>query len=398
MAVRVKPGASLQIGIVAGESSGDQLGAALIHALRARAPQIEVSGIAGPRMIAAGCRELAHIDELSVMGLVEVVRHYPRLRALRERLFRHFSRVRTDVFIGIDVPDFVLNLEMRLHRLAVPTVHYGCPQLWAWREKRVDKIKQAVDVLLALFPFEETFFCERGINTRFVGHPLAEQIPQRPDRCAARRRLGLDLDDTVVALLPGSRRQELQRHWPLFVDAAEVLRKRSPAVRLVSNLVATADEAWLDGLASRADTVSVAIFRDAIDDVLASADVALAVSGSVTLQAMCWSTPLVVAYRLAPVSYHIMKRVVRTPFIAMPNLLADGALVPEFIQHQATAESLANAVQNWLEHPSRVAEYRRTCARIHAQLSRDSAAHAADAVLDLIAARGRGCAEAVAGA
>lgn len=379
----------LRIGILAGEPSGDQLGAAVIDALRARVPDIEIVAMAGPRMRRAGCREIAGIEELSVMGLVEVLRHYPRLRRLRARLTESFLELRPDVFIGIDVPDFVLAIERRLKVAGIPTVHLVCPQVWAWREHRVARLRAAVSLLLTLFPFETSFLARHGVDARFIGHPLADRIPLTHDRAAARAALGLDPVAPLVALLPGSRRQEYQRHLPLFLAAAAALRARLPTCRFVLGVVdETARAHARTAIAAAGVPVETVVARSI--DALTAADAALCVSGTITLEAALTGTPAVVAYRMPGLTYALLRRLVRVRHIALPNLLLDEALVPEYIQHDATPVNLAAALQGWCTDPVRVTTYRTRCAELHATLRRDAGVAAADAVLALGAVAPRG--------
>lgn len=379
----------MRIGIVAGESSGDQLGAALIVALRVLAPALTVEGIAGPRMLAAGCTPLASVAELSVMGLVEVLRHYPRLHRLRERVFNHFQQAPPDIFIGIDVPDFVLNIEERLRREGIPTVHYVCPQVWAWRAKRIPQIARAVDLLLAVLPFEVEFFKRHGIPVRFVGHPLADTLPRELTPAAAAAVLGLDASKPQIALLPGSRRQELARHVDLFLLTAVALARHRPDLEFI---FAAIDEEAADYIRARqgvhAPALTLRVFTGCVPQILALAQVAVAASGTITLEAALLETPLVVAYKLAPLSYYIMKKKVNVPYIALPNLIANAALAPEFIQDQATPDNLSRAALTWLASPVAVQRYREACATLRDQLSHNAAAEAARAIVRLYESRG----------
>lgn len=378
----------LRVGIVAGEASGDQLGADLIAALRRLVPDVEVCGVAGPRMLAAGCKAYAHAGELSVMGLVEVVRHYPRLRALRERLCAQFLTRPPDVFIGIDVPDFVLNIEARMKSAGIPTVHYVCPQVWAWRAGRIPGIARAVDLLLALFPFEVPFFGAHGIRAHFVGHPLADRIPHEIDRGRAREALGQPAELACVALLPGSRRQEILRHTDLYLTTAHQLLQQRAGLRF---LIGAIDRDAATFIRKRHEAVCralpVAVMTGRAMEMLAAADAVLAASGTVTLEAALSKTPLVVAHRLAPLSYLILRRAVQTPYIALPNILAGQRLVPEFLQAAAKPAALAAALLHWLDDPAAVLEYREACSRLHSMLQNNAGDTAARAVLMLVRER-----------
>jgi len=383
-----------RIAIVAGEASGDQLGADLIEALRARHPGLEILGMAGPRMAAAGCRALAQVDELAVMGLVEVLRHYPRLRRLRGRLIDELLAARPDVLIGIDVPDFTLEIERRAKAAGIPAVHYVCPQVWAWRPGRLPKIRAAVDLVLALFPFEVPFLAAHGIEAAFVGHPLADRIPAEPNRAAARAALlpgEPATEGPLLAVLPGSRRQELARHAELFLAAARELATRRAGTRVVLGAVnATAArelDARLAGWPPSAGPLP-RIVTGRSTELLAAADVALVASGTVTLEAALSGTPAVVAYRLAPLSWWWLRRAVKVAHVALPNLLFGERVLPELLQDEATPDTLAAALEAWLADPARVSDYRRRCRALHASLRVGSGAAAAAAIERLVAGCG----------
>ena len=373
-------GAPLTIGIVAGEASGDRLGAALTKALRAARPDVRVVGMAGPRMLAAGCEALANVDELSVMGLVEVLRSYPRLLRLRRRLGDALLARHAQVVIGIDVPDFNLGLERRLKRAGVATVHWVCPQAWAWRPGRAARLAEAVDRLLALFPFEPAFFAARGVATDFVGHPLADELPLEPDRARSRAALGLPREARVVALMPGSRTQELERLLAPFLAAGRTLKSRHPGLRLV---LCTAREDHARRARAAAAGLDCEVVSGRSHEVLSAADVALLASGTVSLEALLCGTPMVVGYRLAPLSYHIIRRMVSIPRIALPNILARRELVPELIQDALTPAALVDAAEVWLADTARRSAYLQVSRELHRELRRDAAVRAAEVVLDL---------------
>ena len=374
----------LHIGIVAGESSGDQLGGALIAALRARESKIRITAMAGPRMVAAGCEAIATIDELSVMGLVEVARQYPRLRRLRERIFEFYAAAKPDVFIGIDVPDFVMNIEARLRRCGVKSVHYVAPQTWAWRPGRAAKLAENVDLLLALFPFEVEFFEQHGVPTAFVGHPVADQFPLERDTEPAREQLGVRAGARAVAIMPGSRRQELLRHVDLFLDSAALVHAQLGDTVFIANALNRDAAAYIEQrAASRVPRLPIEVVVGAAHAVLRASDVALVASGTVTMEGLFAKTPLVVAYKLAPLSYFIMKRMVQVPYIAMPNILAGSPLVPEFVQADARPDRLAAGLVDWLTNPAKVRNYEQQCVLQHRVLKRDAASQAAAHVLAL---------------
>lgn len=373
-----------RIAIVAGEASGDWLGAELMYAIRALAPAAEFCGMAGPAMLAAGCEPYAHIDQLSVMGLTEVLRSYPRLRRLRAELVSRLLTVRPDVFVGIDAPDFNLGIARRLKQNGVVTVHYVCPQAWAWRPRRARDLAMAVDELLALLPFEPAFFAQYGVPCTFVGHPLADALPLTPARSAAKAALGFAADTTLVALLPGSRRQELERLLPIFLAGARLLASARPAVRFVACVARPAQLAFarsqLDTRATAA--LDVTLVHGRAREVLTAADVALVASGTVTLEGLLCRTPMVVGYRLATATYHIIRRMVTIPRIALPNILAGEELVPELIQNALTPAAIRDALGAWLDQPARCQRYAERAAVLHQSLRGACAARAAQAVLN----------------
>ncbi len=369
-----------RIAIIAGEPSGDRLGGALIEAIRERAPGARFFGMRGPHMAAAGCEALADIEELSVMGLVEVLRSYPRLLRLRRRLVERIVALAPDAVVGIDVPDFNLGLERRVRARGIATVHYVCPQAWAWRPGRARRLAQSADRLLALLPFEPAFFDRYGVTTEFVGHPLADALPLEPARAAARQVLDIAAERTVIALMPGSRGQEMSRLAAPFAAAAALLRRERPGIEFIACAAREHDAGRLReafrGLPCR-------VFSGRSGEVLSAADVALAASGTVTLEALLCATPVVVGYRLAPLSYHIIRRMVRIPRIALPNILTGEDLVPELLQQAMTPAALAAAAAAWLDDEARCAAYRARSREIHRTLRRDAAACAARSVLEL---------------
>ncbi|MFT4564197.1 MAG: lipid-A-disaccharide synthase [Gammaproteobacteria bacterium] len=377
----------IHVGIVAGESSGDQLGGSLVAALRQAHPNIRITGMAGPKMVAAGCEAIANVDELSVMGIVEVLRKYPQLLRLRDRISAFYLENRPDVFVGIDVPDFVMGIEARLFAENIKTVHYVAPQIWAWRQARARKIAKRLDLLLALFPFEVPFYKRYGVNTEFVGHPLADVFPITRDCETARRELDLNLGRTVIALMPGSRRQEWTRHGDLFLRTAKFVAGKH---RDVIFLVAAINARARDHIASRArelcPDLDIDVRVDRSHEILCASDVALCASGTVTMEGLFAKTPMVVAYKLSVITHLIMKRMVKVPYIAMPNLLAGKALVPEYLQNDAQPEALAQALTGWLDDPAKVQDYGQICTDLHKNLRQGAAQRAAFEILQLAGA------------
>ncbi|MFO1399965.1 MAG: lipid-A-disaccharide synthase [Steroidobacteraceae bacterium] len=377
---------ALRIAIVAGEASGDQLGAALIEALRARAPRCEFRGVAGPKMLAAGCTALAPADELAVMGLAEILAHLPRLWRLRRRLERAFLAWQPDVFIGIDSPEFNLGLAARLKARGLRTVQYVSPQVWAWRQGRVRTIARDCDLVLCLLPFEPAFYGAHAVRAVYVGHPLADQIALAPDRGAARAALGLDALAPVVALLPGSRVGEVRRLGPAFLQTVAWLRARRPELRFIAPM-ATPEAARAF---AAAEAAGVRRLDGQARVALQAADAALVTSGTATLEALLCRCPMVVAYRASAVSAALVRglRLVRVSHFALPNLLAGERLVPEHFQEDASAERLGPGVLRALDD----AAYRGTLLErfdaIHRSLRQDGAARAADAILELVGGGG----------
>jgi lipid-A-disaccharide synthase len=382
---RLRP---LRIGVVAGEASGDQLGAALIKSLRELSPNVEITGVAGEAMREAGCTALASSDELAVMGFVEPIRHLPRLWRLRSRLFEHFSSGSFDAFIGIDAPAFNLGLAHKLKQKGLTTIQYVSPQVWAWRQGRVRKIAAAVDAVLCLLPFEPEFYAKHHVRAEFVGHPLADQIALAPDRIAARHSLGIAADAQVVAILPGSRLGEVARLGSDFALAARQLANQlNPAPVFVAPMATPAvRKIFARQVAQTAAPIRMVDGQSRT--VLAAADAALVASGTATLETLLHGCPMVVAYRVAPLTAFIARDLglVKSTFMSYPNLLAGEALVPEFLQEGVTPEALSSALQDALGDDRRE-HLKARFLGIHEQLRQGGAARAARVVLELMAAR-----------
>jgi lipid-A-disaccharide synthase len=384
---RTAPARPLSVGLVAGEHSGDTLGAALIAALRARVPGVRCFGVAGPKMLAAGCEPWAGAEELAVMGLTEVITHLPRLLRLRATLARRFTAERPDVFVGIDSPEFNLRLARRVHEAGIPTVQYVSPQVWAWRQGRVHTIGRACDLVLCLLPFETDFYARHGVRAEFVGHPLADEIPLQVDRDAARRALGLDRDAPYVALLPGSRLGEVSRLAAPFAAAAARLAAARPAYRFIAPMASTrAREVFLQQIAGVAGAPQIRLLDGQAQPALAAADAAIVASGTATLETLLTGRPMVVAYRVSAATAFLLRTVglVKVPYFSQPNLLAGRRLVPEFFQQAVQGEALAAALLAELEDPQHVRELQGEFAQIHQVLRRGGAGRAAQAILDLI--------------
>lgn len=374
----------MRIAIVAGEPSGDLLGAGLIQELKARRPDAVFEGIGGERMRAEGFESLFPLEELSIMGLVEVLRHLPRLLEIRRALAQRYLASPPDVFIGIDSPDFNLGLERQLRAGGVRTVHYVSPTVWAWRQGRIKTIRQAADLVLALFPFETAFYERQGVNSVYVGHPAADRLPLEVDSARYRAELGLDPAATVVALLPGSRGGELAQLGPLFAAAVGLIRAELPDCRFVAPMVNADRRAQFEAALAAAGVREHVQLLDGRSQVaMGAADCVLLASGTATLEAMLLKRPMIAAYRVAPATAWLVKtlRLIKTPHFALPNLLAGEAVIPELIQDDATPERLAAEVLAQLTDRDGRTRLQARFAELHRQLRRDASARAAEAVL-----------------
>ena len=372
----------LTVALVAGEASGDILGAGLMQALKARHPDVRFIGIGGPRMEAQGLQSYFPLERLAVMGLVEVLGRLPELLARRKRLLKTFLDVRPDVFIGIDAPDFNLDLALKLRRNGIKTVHYVSPSVWAWRQNRVLKIRDACDLMLTLFPFEAKFYDAHQVAVRFVGHPLADAIPLVPDRAAARAELQLPQDGLVVALMPGSRGGEVGRLGPLFLAAAERLRSMRPGIRFVVPCASPERREQLEQILAGRD-LPLTLLDGQSHAALAACNAVLIASGTATLEALLYKRPMVVAYSVAPLTFRILKRMVKSPYVALPNLLAQRLLVPELLQDAATPDAMARLLSPLLDNGDVQTE---GFDAIHRTLRCDASSQAAGAVLELVGA------------
>ncbi len=377
----------LRVGLVAGEASGDTLGADLIHAMRRLVPDAKFFGVAGPKMQAAGCESWEPAESFAVMGLFDVLRDLPRLFKLLARIRRMFLMERPDVFVGIDAPDTNLRLARALHAAGIPTVQYVSPQVWAWRQGRARGIGASVDLVLCLLPFEKRFYDERGIAAEFVGHPLADAIPDNIDRAAARRALGLDLESSIVALLPGSRRGEVARLAADFAATARWMAARRPDLKFVAPMASAATrEIFSRILARDAPALEVRLVDGHATTVLGAANVVLVASGTASLEAALCKRPMVVVYRLGRITAKVLTglNLVKSKFFAQPNLLADRRVVGEYFQEQIIPESIGAELLMWLDDSERRAALEREFSRIHAELRRGAGTLAAQAILDLV--------------
>jgi lipid-A-disaccharide synthase len=386
----------LRVGLVAGEASGDTLGADLIKALRRHAPDSQFFGVAGPKMQNAGCEAWEPAESLAVMGLFEIVRDLPRLLRLRARIRSQFLAAKPDVFVGIDAPEFNLRLARDLRAAGIPTVQYVSPQVWAWRQGRARSIHQSVDLVLCLLPFEKRFFDEHGMRAEFVGHPLADAIPMTPDRSSARRALGIDVDAQVVALLPGSRRGEVARLREDFAATARWLAAQRPQLVFIAPMASAATrQIFAEAFEQHAPGLEVKLIDGQAQTALIAADVVLVASGTASLEAALCKRPMVVVYRLGAMTAWILTRLnlVKSKFFAQPNLLADRRVVGEYFQEQIVPESIGAELLMWLDDAERRSGLEQEFSRIHADLRRDASARAAQAIMALLEARGRAATE-----
>lgn len=376
-----------RIALVAGETSGDALGAGLIEQLRKRFPDAEFAGIGGDAMRRAGCDIWHDAGELAVMGLSEVLRHLPRLLKLRRRFRERALAWNPDVFIGIDAPDFNLGVERWLKQRDVRTVHYVSPSVWAWREKRAEKIGASADLVLCLFPMEPPIYARHGIDARFVGHPMADEMPIEPDQAAARESLGLHAYTPVLAVLPGSRLGEIGRLGKLFLEAARIVSESVPYLQIV---VPAANSACRDALrpliAEAGFAASPLLTEGRAREAMVAADVVLLASGTATLEAMLAKRAMVVGYKVAPLTYRIVKAfgMLKVERYALPNVLAGSDVAPELMQDECTPQNLAAAVLNQFQHPEITGALQPRYRELHETLRQDASARAADAIGSLL--------------
>ena len=370
--------------MVAGEVSGDLLAGLLLDGINQRYPKAETVGIGGPHMTSRGFNAWWPSEKLSVRGYVEVLRHYREIVGIRRQIKQRLLNQPPALFLGVDAPDFNLELEKDLKRAGIKTVHFVCPSVWAWRAERIEKIRQSVDHVLCIFPFEKELLARHGIAATYVGHPLARVIPIESDRNAARQVFGFAQNEVVVALLPGSRVSEINYLAGVFFKAAALIRRSLPSVRFVvptpANLLSQVNAALnVSGLKGQ-----VAVVVGQSHPALAACDVTLIASGTATLEAALFKRPMVIAYKMNPVSWQIMRRKMLQPWVGLPNILFGEYVVPELLQNQATPEALAKEVIAWLEQPERVSRLETKFATLHADLARDTARLSIDAIQKIL--------------
>ncbi len=380
----------LRVGIVAGEASGDTLGAGLISAIKERVPDAHFVGVAGPQMIAAGCDPWRRTEELSVMGLAEVLRHLPRLVRLRRGLLSKFQQAKLDVFIGIDSPDFNLPIASALKIMGLPTVQYVSPQVWAWRQSRVGAVSKAVDLVLCLLPFETRFYDLHGVNARFVGHPLADSIPMETDKKVVRKTLSIPISGPYLAIFPGSRKFEVARLARPYMRTAKLLCRHNPELKI---LVGLANEETCAIFTKMTHDLHVdsdpMLFVGRAREVMGAADVVLTASGTASLETLLVKRPMVVGYMVSGVTYRIMKilGLNRLNYFSLPNLLADREVVPEFLQGDVRPEILAPKLASFLsriDSQDTDSDWHNSFCSIHRQLRCNASMGAADEVLGLL--------------
>ena len=376
----------LRIGIVAGEASGDYLGSELIKSLLAKHGSVTFEGIGGNEMQAAGCRSLYPIEKLSVMGFVEVLSSLAELLSIRKKLIQHFLTNPPDVFVGIDAPDFNLGLECQLRKKGIKTVHYVSPSVWAWRQHRIRKISKSVDLMLALFPFETEVYRQHGVKAEFAGHPLANRINMRPDKKAARARLGLSSDQYIIGLMPGSRRSEIQKLWPVFLQTASLCLNENDSIHFIGSMINEDSSKLCEELSNKSQlkTLPLTMYQGRAHDVLEASDILLLASGTITLEAMLFKKPMVVAYKLNPLSHCLVKSLTYIEHAALPNILAGKEVVPECLQDKCYPENLFEKLKFWMDKPEAIIALEKEFADIHKSLQTGAESLAAKAVSELI--------------
>ncbi len=376
----------MQLALVAGETSGDLLAGLLLGGLRQRWPGLQTGGIGGPRMAEQGFEAWWPHDKLAVRGYVEVLRHYREISGIRDALAQRLLAAPPQAFIGVDAPDFNLGLERRLKAAGIKTVHFVCPSIWAWRGGRARKMAASCDHVLCLFPFEPELLHRHGVAASYVGHPLADAIPLQPPRAAARQALGLRDDDSVLAVLPGSRRSEIQYIAPVFLQAVAQLARARPALRFLLPVVPGLRELLAPLVQAHAPGVALQWLDGQSHTALAACDATLIASGTATLEAALFKRPMVIAYRMHPLSWQLMKRMRYQPWVGLPNILCRSFVVPELIQEDCTPAALAQACGQALDDTRHAAAVQQRFEELHLLLRRDTARCATDAIAQVIQA------------
>lgn len=377
------------ISMVAGETSGDMLAARLLSGLRPRLPDSLMHGIGGPRMAEQGFVNDWPMDKLSVRGLFEVLMHYREISGIRKNLKQQLLAEKPDVFIGVDAPDFNLDLEIQLKQAGIPTIHYIGPSIWAWRGGRIKKVAEAVSHMLVIFPFEEQIYRDAGIPVTYVGHPLAQVIPMEIDTAVAREELGLDPRFKVVAILPGSRISEIKYNTEAFIGAAKILIQRDPNLQIVVPMAGNKQRSYYIKLvvAARLEGVPILLIDGRSHTAIAAADAVLVASGTASLEVALFKKPMVIAYKMMEASWQILKHMGYQPWVGLPNILEKEFVVPEFLQSAATPEAMADAIWLQLNDDNMQKNLKDRFTAMHHSLLRDTANISAQAVLDVIAGR-----------
>ena len=374
----------MKIGLIAAEASGDKLGALLIAELRRQRPDAEIIGVGGDLMRAAGCKLIGSIDELSVMGISEVLRQYPRLRKLRQQTIDTLLASQLDICIGIDAPDYNLAIEQRLKDAGVFTVHFISPTVWAWRPKRVHAVARACHLLLSIYPFEKDYYRDTDLQVEYIGHPLADAIDLAPDKAAARARLRLDNSHKLIALLPGSRASEIAHHAELFAESARLIQRQEPDCHFLLVAANKQRAQQLRALIPEfiGDTATCSLLLSNAQSALQAADYGLLVSGTASLEALLSKLPMVVAYKTSWLSYHVLKLLVQSRYVAQPNWLAGKMLVPEFLQSAATSAKLSSALLELMQQPDH-SQLQQQYLAIHQSLRQGACSRAASVILPM---------------
>ena len=374
----------LVIGLVAGETSGDILGAGLIRALKQMHPNIRFVGVAGPLMQAEGCEAWYEMEELAVMGIVEVLERLPRLLKIRKDLTQRFTQLKPDVFVGIDAPDFNITLEGRLKQKGLKTIHYVSPSVWAWRQKRVFKIGKATDLVLAFLPVEKAFYDKYQVPCRFIGHTMADAIALHPDKKAAREHLGIDQEAICLALLPGSRHSEVEMLSADFIKTAQRLKQQIPALHIVVPLVNAKRRAQFEQIhQSVAPKLEIQLLDGQAREAMTASDATLLASGTAALECMLTKCPMVVGYRMKPFTFWLAKKLVKTPYVSLPNLLAGREIIKELLQEECTPEALAEQLLALLTDAEKAQHLKEIFLQLHSAIRCRADEQAANAVLEL---------------
>ena len=375
----------IRIGLVAGEASGDMLGAGLISELAKNIENISIEGIGGEKLANSGMTMLFPMERLSVMGFTEVLSRYRELKGIRDNLIEHFIKHPPDIFIGIDAPDFNFGLEKELRKAGIKTVHYVSPSVYAWREYRVKKIRKSTNLMLSLFPFESEIYNKHGVENRYVGHPLADKISGEVDVKQAREELSLPLEKTVVALLPGSRLAEIEKIAAPLLEAAEISKNTNNNLHFISGLINEETLSCFEEIKNEiAPALDVDTYLDKTHRVMEAADIIILASGTATLEATLFKKPMIVAYRLSWLTHFIVKLLAKIPYASLPNILAGKIIVPEYLQYECTAENLSSELNKLLNSDELVEQMKMELAKLSKQLRKGADKQAAKAVIELI--------------